>query len=274
MIYFQNKYINFLCAPLLFSFISLFFLAACDQFSNLEKESPLLEKEGKRVVQTDWIEENKIKEKSLFSNTSDSSTKKNSFEKREVEATSLYTVQVGAFSIKSNAHTFIDLLVSEGRQAYVLKNPKALNQTLLSVAFGKFKTKSEAIEEAEKFTSDKKMEAVVLLNFAIQKIIRPISTSINNKVPSSISNKTKKLRKKTGRYTFQVGGLFTKKNAHLLLKRLQKLGYIPFVKKQHNEELNETWYNVQIGFFNSSETALIAAEDFAAIVKIPARVIL
>jgi len=277
-----NSRINNYFISIIIIFSLFLFSGSCDYLRQYTDTSVGMEKEAKSVVQTEWSEKNIEKQKTEAVVNIEKQEKEaviaiehNPETSNQIETSnkkaSGYTVQVGVFSIEKNASNFIITLINEGRQAYILENPNASNQKMKTVAFGNFESKTKAIKEAQRFTDEKNMESVVILNYAIQEIIRPKSQPKGVEKLISGPERIKRTRKKTGRFTFQIGGLFTKKNANHLLKRLQKKGYIPFIKKQLNEELNETWYKVQIGFYDSIDTAALAAEDFSFFEKIPAK---
>ena len=296
------NHVSFHFINFIFVFFLLLFTSSCEYFPQLEEIFIGAEEKGKTIVQTEWSEknlekpkkevvvdlekpkkevvglkkpkkkvvvdlENKKTEIVIASKQIPETVKQKQTDKKRASG---YTIQVGAFSVEKNASKFVETLKNEGRQAYILENPKAINQTVKTVAFGNFDSKTKAIKEARRFTDEKKMESVVVFNYMIQEIIRPKTQPKSRQKLLSAPERIKKTSKKTGRYTFQIGGLFTKKNANHLLKRLQKKGYIPFIKKQLNEEQNETWYKVQIGFYDTIDTAAIAAEDFSIFEKIPA----
>jgi len=259
-------------------------IVSCDQIKNLFPG----ETQESSVVQTQWEDpeqENEMPPDPVLSTKTPTPTKKDpALNKIDQQH---YYVQAGAFKNQNNAENYIKNLRKKNFQPN-LYIQETKTRTWYTVRLGPYEKIAEAVESGQGFSDSENTEITVIYKDKVTRVIRPVDkekSKVRSQKPDSKKIKDgkknqeetaiikkeikpeKKLKKKL--YSFQVGGLLSKKNALRQVKKLKLKGYNTFIGEVRDELNNEPWSTVQIGYYQTLLEAAKAARQFTLNEQLP-----
>lgn len=268
---------------ILFLSVLIFNISSCDQFKNLFTD----ETQESSVVQTQWVEpeEESIDPPEVL-NEEEPSVPKPAI-KSVKDNDKHYYIQAGAFKKQVNAENYIKDLKKKNF------NPRMFIQesggkTWFNVRLGSHETIDQAIKIGQDFSNGQNTEVAIIHNNKVKQVIRPVNAgkkkvvSLNQdlKKPAVIKKSKKETADKKNvaeikkapnknLYSFQVGGLLSKKNALRQKKKLEQKGYNTFIGEVRDQLNNEIWSTVQVGYYQTLLEAAKAARQFTFEERLP-----
>ncbi len=272
-IFFQRNIDFSILAILLLFFLVL---SSCESLSETEEISP----EQVIVVQTEWKPDTAVSEKEQGEDVTSIkkvSSKQDDNDDPFFDNPEIYAVQVGSFVNRLNAENLLKHLTQKGYSPKItVSNSKGKQWNI--VRLGPFSDKASAVKVADRVSKQEKLSAIVFLNSKIVKNISPkrentkkVKTPKTPHAKNTLRSTHRIKYDKKARYSFQVGGLHTKKNALKHKTRLKKKGYPTFTNKEKNKTNNDVWYSVRIGYFKTMKDAVNAAAKYTDREGVPAQ---
>ena len=268
-------------------FLAVFVLniISCDQVRNLFSG----ENQESSVVQTQWEDpeqENITLPDPVLSTKKPTLTEEvPGLDKNDQQ---YYYIQAGAFKNQINAENYIkDLRQKNFKPNLYIQETKT--RTWFTVRLGAHEKLARAVEAGQGFSNSQNTEVTVIYEDKVIRVIRPANTektkivSLNpdsKKVGDEKKNQEaavvikkevvpgKKLKQKL--YSFQVGGLLSKRNALRQKKKLKLKGYNTFIGEVRDQLNNELWSTVRIGYYQTLLEAAKAARQFTLDEQLPA----
>jgi cell division protein FtsN len=250
---------------------------ACDKIPLFQNEDEN-NAQDQGIVQTDWnnISEITVEPESPLKKTTapqpvpdqETNGKIQPVATSQVQNSTEFSVQIGAFLKKENATRLVSKLKAKGyNPSLVVVETPGKRWNLVHV--GSYPARKAALTAAHLLTAQENMETAVVKNNIIIKMQKnSTQQTVNLARPKTLKSP---IAASIGpaRFTFQVGGIRTKENAGRFKKILEKQGYAPYIKKIRNIQNTETWYTVRIGHFDNIEVATDFATRFTAKEQIP-----
>ena len=261
---------------ILFLSVLVLNIISCDQIKNLFPG----EKQESSVVQTQWVdpEEESIAPPEVLNEAEPSVPKP--IIKPVKDNAQYYYIQAGAFKKQINAENYIRDLKKKSL------NPRLFTQesdgkTWFTVRLGSHEKNDQAVKAGQDFSNRQNTEVAIIFNNKVKRVIRPVNAgkkkvvSLNPDLKSLVA--VKKIKKEAAAkakaakfkkaakqklYSFQVGGLLSKKNALRQKKKLELKGYNTFVGEVRDKLNNELWSTVQVGYYRTLLEAAKAARQF------------
>lgn len=154
-----------------------------------------------------------------------------------------YSLQVGAYQSEAHARTRAEDLDKMGQDGFVREGTSADKGKLYRVYLNRYKTKEEAIIEAEKLRKSKLISDYV---------VRPLKSPTRQEVHIKNGDASPK-------FYLHIGSFMKKANAEKTVDRLKQSG----LKASYAERVvqGETWYRVLIGDYPDEEEARRAGAE-------------